>query len=64
MLFVYLLFSALVAWVVFSDGAELLSEDLLPLLLPHVLHDAKRVRLSAGILWAVFSLVGVSRGWL
>jgi len=64
MVFVYLLFTALVAWVVFSDGAELLSEDLLPLLLPHLAHDARRVRLVAGIVWAVFSLLGVTRGWL
>ncbi|MDX2300134.1 MAG: hypothetical protein NW204_10440 [Xanthomonadaceae bacterium] len=64
MLFVYLLFTALVAWVVFSDGAELLSEDLLPLLLPHLVHNAQRVRQVAGIAWAVFSLVGVTLGWL
>lgn len=64
MVFVYLLFSALAAWVVFSDGADLLSEDLLPLLLPHLLHRPGRVRQIAGAMWVVFSVVGVARGWL
>ena len=64
MVFVYLLFSALAAWVALGDGAELLSEDLLPLLLPQIDHRPARVRQVTGVVWVVFSVIGVWRGWL
>lgn len=64
MLFVYLLFCALCAYVVFSDGGEILAEHLLPLLLPHIAHDIEHVRRTTGVLWVAFSLVAFWRGWL
>lgn len=64
MLFVYLLFCALCAYVVFSDGGEILAEHLLPLLLPHIAHDIQQVRRTTGVLWVVFSLLAFWRGWL
>ena len=64
MVIVYLLYSALTAWVVLGDGADLLSEDLLPLLLPQLDHRPRQVRNVAGIAWLGLSLLAFARGWL
>lgn len=64
MLFVYLLYCVLSAYVVFGDGGEILAEHLLPLLLPHIAHDTRRVQRTAGLLWMAVSLIAFWRGWL
>ena len=64
MLFLYLLFCALCAYVVFSDGGEILAEHLLPLLLPHIAHETPGVKRTTGVLWMTVSVIAFWRGWL